>query len=261
MMKKILMLLLVMLPLGGVGAQMKEKAYTAGDTLYYDADFEKVEAKQAALVGIVTDVNAADNTATIEISTKVTHRLVAKTKRVASGEQYGLLMEETLYYKDGQVQEVVVKKYPKGKPACYDRKYYNPDGTLLCNEKQTKSGLSVVYFDKEGNKIKDPSKTIAPYLENPMYPGGKEALLMFLSETVKYPAIAKENGIQGRVVCQFVVAKDGAVEDVEVLRSGGDPSLDKEAVRVIKAMPKWKPGKCRGRLVRVKYTVPVTFRL
>ena len=95
----------------------------------------------------------------------------------------------------------------------------------------------------------------------PEFPGGQQALFRFLSENVKYPVIAQENGIQGRVICQFVVNKDGSIVDVEVVRSGGDPSLDKEAVRVIKSMPKWKPGKQRGKPVRVKYTVPVNFKL
>ena len=93
------------------------------------------------------------------------------------------------------------------------------------------------------------------------FPGGQQALFKYLSENVKYPVIAQENGIQGRVICQFVVNKDGSIVDVEVVRSGGDASLDKEAVRVIKSMPKWKPGKQRGKAVRVKYTVPVNFRL
>ena len=95
----------------------------------------------------------------------------------------------------------------------------------------------------------------------PEFPGGQAALFKYLSENVKYPMIAQENGIQGRVICQFVVNKDGSIVDVEVVRSGGDPSLDKEAIRVIKSMPKWKPGKQRGKAVRVKYTVPVNFKL
>lgn len=95
----------------------------------------------------------------------------------------------------------------------------------------------------------------------PEFPGGQQALFKYLSENVKYPVIAQENGIQGRVICQFVVNKDGAIVDVEVVRSGGDASLDKEAVRVIKSMPKWNPGKQRGKAVRVKYTVPVNFKL
>lgn len=95
----------------------------------------------------------------------------------------------------------------------------------------------------------------------PEFPGGQQALFQYLSEHVKYPVIAQENGIQGKVVCQFTVNKDGSIVDVEVVRNGPDPSLDKEAVRVIQSMPKWKPGQQRGKPVRVKYTVPVSFRL
>lgn len=95
----------------------------------------------------------------------------------------------------------------------------------------------------------------------PEFPGGQQALFKYINENVKYPVIAQENGIQGRVICQFVVNKDGSIVDIEVVRSGGDPSLDKEAVRVIKSMPKWKPGKQRGKPVRVKFTVPINFKL
>ena len=95
----------------------------------------------------------------------------------------------------------------------------------------------------------------------PEFPGGQAALFKYLSENVKYPVIAQENGIQGRVICQFVVNTDGSIVNVEVVRSGGDASLDKEAVRVIKSMPKWHPGQQRGKPVRVKYTVPVNFKL
>ncbi|MBR1631374.1 MAG: energy transducer TonB [Paludibacteraceae bacterium] len=95
----------------------------------------------------------------------------------------------------------------------------------------------------------------------PEYPGGQAALMKYLSENVRYPAICQEQGIQGRVVCQFTVNKDGSIVDVDVARSSGDANLDKEAKRVISTMPKWKPGKQRGKAVRVKYTVPVTFRI
>ena len=78
---------------------------------------------------------------------------------------------------------------------------------------------------------------------------------------MKYPEEAQKLGIQGRVICQFVVNKDGSIVDVEVVRSSGDPLLDNEAIRVIRSMPKWKPGKQRGKPIRVKYTLPVNFRL
>jgi protein TonB len=94
----------------------------------------------------------------------------------------------------------------------------------------------------------------------PIFPGGDAELLRYLNTSPKYPVIAQENGIQGRVTVTFVVDKDGVVRDAEIVR-GVDPSLDKEALRVITAMPRWTPGKQRGKPVRVKFTVPVTFRL
>ena len=94
----------------------------------------------------------------------------------------------------------------------------------------------------------------------PSFPGGPQALLQYLNSNVKYPVVAQENGVQGRVVISFVVEKDGSVTDVQVAKSV-DPSLDKEAQRVVKSMPHWIPGKQNGSAVRVKYVVPVSFKL
>ena len=96
--------------------------------------------------------------------------------------------------------------------------------------------------------------------EMPSFPGGQGALMSFLSSNIKYPVVAQENGVQGRVIVGFVVERDGSITDVKVMRSV-DPSLDREAQRVVRAMPRWKPGKQNGSAVRVKYTVPVVFRL
>lgn len=94
----------------------------------------------------------------------------------------------------------------------------------------------------------------------PMYPGGDGALMGYLRDNIHYPTVAAENGVQGRVVVGFVVERDGSITDVKILR-GVDPSLDREAMRVVKSMPKWTPGKQNGSAVRVKYQVPVSFRL
>ena len=96
--------------------------------------------------------------------------------------------------------------------------------------------------------------------EMPSFPGGNAALMSYLNSNTKYPVVAQENGVQGRVIVSFVVERDGSISDVKVARSV-DPSLDREAQRVVKSMPKWKPGKQNGSAVRVKYTVPVVFRL
>jgi protein TonB len=96
--------------------------------------------------------------------------------------------------------------------------------------------------------------------EMPHFPGGPAALQAFLSSNTKYPVVAQENGVQGRVIVSFVVERDGSITDVRVVRSV-DPSLDREASRVVRSMPRWSPGKQNGSTVRVKYTVPVVFRL
>ncbi len=94
----------------------------------------------------------------------------------------------------------------------------------------------------------------------PEFPGGEMALRAYIANSIKYPVIAQENGIQGKVYVTFVVGKDGSVSNATIAR-GVDPSLDKEAIRVINTLPKWKPGKQRGKAVNVSYTVPINFVL
>lgn len=94
----------------------------------------------------------------------------------------------------------------------------------------------------------------------PEFPGGELALRKYIANAIKYPVIAQENGIQGKVYVTFVVDKDGSVSDARIAR-GVDPSLDKEALRVVNILPKWKAGKQRGKPVRVSYTVPINFVL
>jgi protein TonB len=94
----------------------------------------------------------------------------------------------------------------------------------------------------------------------PEFPGGNDALMKFIRDNLKYPEIAKENGVQGKVICGFVVSKEGEVYDVRVLRGIGS-GCDQEAVRVIKMMPQWTPGKQNGRPVNVKFNLPISFKL
>ncbi len=94
----------------------------------------------------------------------------------------------------------------------------------------------------------------------PSFPGGEAAMYKWLGDNINYPVVAQENNIQGRVVCQFVVGRNGEIEDVRVVR-GVDNSLDREAIRVIKSMPKWIPGRQGGNAVKVRYTLPVQFKL
>ncbi len=96
--------------------------------------------------------------------------------------------------------------------------------------------------------------------EQPEFPGGIQALMKFLSDNLKYPPAAMKNGIEGRVLVRFVVTQEGKIENAEIVRAV-NPDLEKEALRVVNHMPKWKPGKVEGKPVRVLYTLPVMFRL
>ena len=154
-----------------------------------------------------------------------------------------------------------------------------PEEELKSQEELNKTNTAIGAFDVKGNdeaagevlKAKEVIAQPEPPKEEetkvfdvveqmPSFPGGPSALMQFLSSNIKYPVVAEENGVQGRVVCTFVVERDGSITDVRVIKSV-DPSLDKEAVRVVKSMPKWIPGKQNGSAGRVKYTGPVTFRL
>ena len=107
----------------------------------------------------------------------------------------------------------------------------------------------------------EPEQKVLDFAEQmPGFPGGEEALRAYLAENVKYPVICQEQGIEGRVIIQFVVGADGSISNVTVAR-GADPYLDKEAARVVETMPKWIPGRQNGKAVPVKFTVPITFKL
>lgn len=133
--------------------------------------------------------------------------------------------------------------------------------SVVASTEDTGQKVEVKYVPVKVVEEEPEEQTIFEVVEQmPDFPGGMGALMQFLSKNIKYPTIAQENGTQGRVIVQFVVNRDGSIVDPRVVKSV-DPYLDKEALRVIGTMPKWKPGMQRGKPVRVKYTVPVMFRL
>ena len=126
---------------------------------------------------------------------------------------------------------------------------------------ETDKAVEVKYVPVEVEEEEVEEQQIFQVVEEmPEFPGGMAECMKWLSKNMKYPTISQENGVQGRVIVQFVVNRDGSIVDAVVAR-GVDPYLDKEALRVVGLMPKWKPGKQRGKEVRVKYTLPVMFRL
>ena len=135
-----------------------------------------------------------------------------------------------------------------------------PEGSVLTSE-NIGEAVTPIYIPPVVDEIIPVEVEIRDYAEvMPAYPGGQKALNAFLAKSIKYPSISQEIGAQGRVIVQFVVDTDGSISNAQVVR-GIEPNLDKEALRVINAMPKWTPGRQAGKTVRVKYTVPVLFKL
>lgn len=153
----------------------------------------------------------------------------------------------TLYWK--RVKEIM---------AAID-KYWSEHGSSL-NSSDTSKPIRHTQL-RSTNSHSSSSKVFDVVEQMPSFPGGMGALMQFLASHIKYPVVAEMNGIQGRVICTYIVEEDGSITNISVSRSV-DPLLDAEAVRVISSMPKWTPGKLsNGEVCRVKFTLPVTFKL
>ena len=136
----------------------------------------------------------------------------------------------------------------------------NDDLEILDSEASKDTKVEVTQIVQAVEKEKEEEQIFVVVEEMPEFPGGELALRKYIAQAIKYPTIAQENGIQGKVFVNFVVDRDGSVSNAKIAR-GVDPSLDKEALRVVNGLPKWKPGKQRGKPVRVSYTVPISFQL
>lgn len=141
----------------------------------------------------------------------------------------------------------------------------NPDGVILEDlffqlQSDSLKYDELVNWNPNEESVYDEVKDLDKVDEMPSFPGGESAMKSYLSSTVKYPIVAQENGVQGRVIVQGIIDKDGSLSDVKISRSI-EPSLDREALRVVKAMPKWRPAKIKGRPVRTKCSIPIVFRL
>lgn len=141
----------------------------------------------------------------------------------------------------------------------------NPDGVILEDlffqlQSDSLKYDELVNWNPNEESVYNEVNEIDKVDEKPSFPGGESAMKSYLNSNVKYPDVAQENGVQGRVIVESIIEKDGSMSDVKVIRSV-DPSLDREALRVVKAMPKWTPAKLKGIPVRTKCTTPVVFRL
>lgn len=170
-------------------------------------------------------------------------------------------LKSTIKFTPPEITDEPIKKDDQMKSQ--DELNENKTQISVADVKGTDDKNGVDIADLKDNKVVVQEEEEKPFVgveQMPQFPGGEKELMAYLSKNIKYPTIAAENGIQGRVTLRFVVSKTGDISDVSVLK-GLDPSCDKEAIRVVKAMPKWIPGRQNGRNVPVYYTLPVMFRL
>ena len=130
----------------------------------------------------------------------------------------------------------------------------------VVNPTNEKNNITILRAVGDDSTVSDKEKVYQVVEQQPSFPGGREELFKYLAYNVRYPIDAAKNKIEGRVLVTFVVEHDGSISNVNVANSVY-PSLDKESIRVVSGMPKWIPGKANGKTVRVKYTIPITFRL
>ena len=175
-----------------------------------------------------------------------------------------ILMDQTTYeyeYGDSYDQWTSMRQYNNGSYFLSKRRSFNSPQTYIKPERKKRTNNAPVVISSSSPIESNNNDNVFDVVEQmPSFPGGQEGLMQWISNNMRYPTIAAENGIQGRVIVQFVVEKDGSITEVSVSKSV-DPSLDKEAIRVVKSMPRWKAGTKDGSPVRVKYTTPVTFKL
>ncbi len=178
----------------------------------------------------------------------------------------GILLEEEIMVPITMPEKKVVPPPPQAKQITEILEIVDDEAEIEESElASVEETGEVVEIADVGNVVVEDIPEEEPILQiveqMPEFPGGMAALMRYLKENINYPRISRENGSQGKAFINFVVNTDGSIQDIEVLRSSSDPYLDKEALRVVGGMPKWNPGKQAGKAVRVRFTLPVTFRL
>lgn len=214
----------------------------------------------ALLIALVVGLYVTNSKTDKEPQTAATEQPTQPTDSIAASQ------EEAGETAEGKVADNNNETKPDGKPTIGNNNdgQSSPSQALPRPNKTTQNGQNAPEpVRSEPLNIPQPVNSTRVYdvvEQMPSFPGGISGLRTYLNQNTRYPAVAQENGVQGRVVVSFVVGKDGHISDVTVLRSV-DPSLDKEAIRVVRNMPRWTPGKQGGEPVRVRYNVPVSFRL
>ena len=190
------------------------------------------------------------------------------TEKKHTGEiiQQGILLEEEIMVPITLPEKKVVPPPPQAKQITEILEIVEDDAEIEESEiMSVEDQGEVVEINEDANivveEVVEEEQIYQVVEQQPEFPGGMQALMKFLRDNIQYPRISRENNSQGKTYVNFVVNTDGSIQDVEVMKSSGDVYLDKEAIRVVKTMPKWNPGKQAGKAVRVRFTLPVSLRL
>lgn len=213
---------------------------------------------QAAHVAVETDVELSQLAEKKEAKVEKQEKVIVEPEKVVEQVKSSVKFVAPVIKKDDEVR---------------------PEDEMKSQDELAESKTAIGTFNVEGNddangevlKAKEviaqpeppkeeETKVFDVVEEMPSFPGGQAELMKYLHDNIRYPVVAEENGVQGRVILTFVVERNGSITDIKVVKPV-DPSLDKEAIRVVKGMPHWIPGKQNGSSVRVKFTLPVIFRL
>lgn len=190
------------------------------------------------------------------------------TEKKHTGEiiSQGILLEEEIMVPITLPEKKVVPPPPQAKQITEILEIVEDDAEIEESEiMSVEDQGEVVEINEEANIVVEEvveEETIYQVVEQqPEFPGGMQALMKYLRDNINYPRISRENNSQGKTYVNFVVNTDGSIQDVTIMKSSGDIYLDREAERVVKSMPRWNPGKQAGKAVRVRFTLPVTFKL
>lgn len=232
----------------------------------YKADKERAENERIAeLIASIEQQQFEELQAELEIPEEEENQM-EQEEEIPEPEEEEALAEEILNTE--KFTEFLVQKDEDVKEEVKSADEVKDTSTALgsVNFDQGTDDLNIVREHKneviveEKKPVVEETKVFTSVEQMPQFPGGEAELLKWISTHIKYPAIAMENNVQGKVVVQFVVTRDGSIGEVKIAR-GKDPDLDKEAMRVVKTLPKFIPGKMNGQAVNVWYTLPINFKL
>ena len=256
----LLLLLSIATPSKAQNAQAKDENPSKSDTIFLDEGDLKLKSKSQATKYRITQNDAAVPNGKIQRTYYMSGKIFSELYYHVEPQKDN--PKKTTNVRDGIYREWFENGNPK-QQAMYSNNKFNGEFITWWKNKQKRRIDNYADGKSTGGTCYDSTGvTVAyyPYEQMPVFPGGEKELLYFISRNLHYPVVAQENGVQGTVVLRFVITKEGKVDKIAIIRSLS-VETDREAYRVVAAMPDWTPGKQEGEAVNVYYTLPIKYRL